>query len=433
MKAKLLISLVALLAIILPSCSSGESADAGDLIATVPSDASIVAVANLKTLSEKADVKNLDDNSMGMIGLLCNPENGIEPSVAVVFNVGYYTYVSGIAADPAKLKAAVEKKNNVKFESQEGVDIAGNTAVSANQYWVNLSGNYIDPREVKHFSTLDKTQSFLSNPQSDALCKFNKDIEGWANIAGLLNTANTDFQQRAIVQAVLQTTFEDAGNLAFSIDFQKGKAVIETDILNTKGKPAKFLFPTETIDIKTVESVGSTTDILAAIAVPNKLITELIKQTSSKGVSMFDIILKSFSGVDGTTAIAMNQNGSAMSGTISTNGQNMSAITQLLAQQNIKTVLDGNNIRVTQGTLTGNSKVAELAKEFKGAMLGVATGSTNEIIRGTNEAISGGAFTLRPSGNSLQARITIIGADPKANILTSIAKAAAQTKAATVN
>jgi len=430
MKTKLLIPLVVLLALILPSCSSGESADAGDLIATVPSDASLVAVANLKTIIEKADTKNLGESSPELADLICNPENGIEPSVAVIFNVGYYTYVSGIAADPAKFKAAIEKKKNVKFEPQEGIDTGGNFAVSANQYWVNITGNYIDAREVKHFSTLDKTQSFLSNPQSEALCKFDKDIEGWANIAGMLNTANTDFQQRAIIQAVLQTAFEDAGNLAFSVDFQKGKATIDTDILNTKGKRAKFLFPTKTIDAKTVESVGTTTDMLAAIAVSNKLISDLIKQTSSQGMSMFNIILKSFSGVDGTTAVAFNQNGSAMSGVITTNGQNMSAITQLLAQHNIKTVLEGNNIRVTQGTLAGNSKVSELAAEFKGAMLGVATGSTRDIMRGTNEAIAGGAFTLRPSGNSLQARITLFGTDPKTNILASIAKAATQTKAA---
>lgn len=144
---------------------------------------------------------------------------------------------------------------------------------------------------------------------------------------------------------------------------------------------------------------------------------------------MFNIILKSFSGIDGTTAVAMSETGTGMSGIISTNGQNMSAITQLLAQQNTKTVLDGNNIRVTQGSVSGLNKVSELAKEFKGAMLGVATGSISDITRNTNDAISGGAFTLRPSGNSLQARITIIGADPKANILTSMAKAAAKAEA----
>lgn len=430
MKTKLLLPLLAVIAIIMNSCSSGESADAGDLIATVPNDASLVAVANLKAIVEKADAKNLGTNPQELADILCNPENGVEPSVAVVFNVGYYTYVSGIAADPAKFKAAIEKKKGVKFTTEDGIDVGGNFAVSANQYWMCIGNTSIDPCEVKHFTSLDKTQSFTSNKQSDALCKFDKDIVGWGNIAGLLNTANADFQQRAIVQAVLQTAFEDASDLSFSVDFQKGKAVIEANILNTKGSLAKFLFPTETIDVKTVESAGTTTDALAAIAIPNKLITELIKQTSSKGVSMFDIILKSFSGVDGTTAVAFNENGSALSGVISTNGQNMAAITQLLAQRNVKTVLDGNKIRISEGTLSGNSQVSELAAEFKGAMLGVATASARDFIKGSNQAVAGGAFTLRPSGNSLQARVVLFGTDRDKNILSGLVKAAAVQSAA---
>lgn len=206
--------------------------------------------------------------------------------------------------------------------------------------------------------------------------------------------------------------------------------MIEANILNTKGSLAKFLFPTETIDVKTVESAGTTTDALAAIAIPNKLITELIKQTSSKGVSMFDIILKSFSGVDGTTAVAFNENGSALSGVISTNGQNMAAITQLLAQRNVKTVLDGNKIRISEGTLSGNSQVSELAAEFKGAMLGVATASARDFIKGSNEAVAGGAFTLRPSGNSLQARVVLFGTDRDKNILSGLVKGASAQSAA---
>jgi len=96
---------MAALAIASTSCSSGQSADASDLIATVPSYASLVAVANVKAILEKAgckvDVEKIspsekisallsagkDESSRRLADAFLNGRSGIEPSVAVIFRV----------------------------------------------------------------------------------------------------------------------------------------------------------------------------------------------------------------------------------------------------------------------------------------------------------------------------------------------------------
>lgn len=53
-------------------------------------------------------------------------------------------------------------------------------------------------------------------------------------------------------------------------------------LMNSKGKKAKYLFPTETVDVKTIESVGGTSSGLIAISIPGKLIKKLQEEVKSK-------------------------------------------------------------------------------------------------------------------------------------------------------
>lgn len=442
MKAKkiLLTIFAAILAATVTSCSSGESADAGDLISTVPSDASVVAVANMHALLEKSGCKvsgddiepspqvlkllqNKKDNMGGFATLFYNGESGIAPTVGVMFRVGYYTYISGIANDPAKFKAAVEKEFGSKFNTEDGVETAGNIALIGNQFWVNVDQKQVDAREVKHFSTLDESQSFMSNPQAESLCKFDKDVVGWLNIAGFMNTAKLGFEERAIAQTAIQTVFEDAANLTFNVSFlDNGVCESEVRIIDSKGKPAKALLPMGKIDLATAEKAGSTANVLIAADIPAKLVSKLTEVTGSGAPSVFGTIMKSFACIDGTAAVVTDNRGNNISGVFTTTGKDMGALSSFLSSIDCTTTIDGNLLKFSKNgaNVAGSASVADLAAELKDASLGVAAMDLKEF---ADEGFKSVIFTLTSESGSYVARVRMKAVNDKQNfLLTAIEK-----------
>lgn len=432
---RFLLPLLTAMTLFLPSCTSEESADAGDLIATVPSDASTVVVANVKALLEKSGCKVdgskitpsqavLDklgkEKNAGYARIFFNGESGVDPSVAILFRVGYNTYITGQADDPSKFKASVEKEFGSKFSTEEGIDIAGNVAVADNRFWVCMDQSTIDARDIRHFITLDKTQSFLSNPYADHLCKIESDVEGWGNIGGLLNTANVDFQQRATLQVALQTLFEDPSSVTLSLDFLNGKAEFKASVINSKGNPAKYLLPTAKVDMNAISSIGGTADAVAALAIPHKLIEMMQKDAGAKGPSVLGVYLQALSSLDGTTAVAFGADASALRGVVMTDGKNTQQLATFLNGMGVQTTVDGKMLRLTRGNLTGQSQVADIAAPLKGSVGGISTSVPTELGGGMAAKATSGSLTLHAAGNSLTINVTLTTADTKKNFLETI-------------
>ncbi len=434
--ARILLPLFTLLALMLPSCSGNSGADAGDLLGTIPSDASLVVVMNAKSVLEKAGCKvsgdkiepgkefqalidrNIKEGDREKIARALNGGTGIDPSVMAVYQVGYYLYFTGYLSDPAKFKAAVEKNLEATFSTEEGIDICQNVAVSNSRFWVNMQQGSIDPREVKHFTALDQTQSFLSNDYASNLTEFSADVEGWGNINGLMNTANFGFQERATLQVAVQTLYEDPSALAFTIDFEKGKARFDLTVLNAKGKAAKFQLPTQTVDVNALATMGGKTDALIALAVPNKLIDKLTKEMNSKGPSVYGEYIKMVQGIDGTIGLALGQGG-AMRGFVTTNGQDFSNLSSLLGEFGLNVTKDGKVLRFTKGDVTGNGDIATLSKELKDAMLGIAYTDLpkNAIL---NVKLPMAVVKLVPEDGTMRLKATATSANENENFLISL-------------
>ena len=446
MVMKIKISLLAVLALmgatLLTGCSKSESADASDLLGAVPSDASMVAVTNLNAMLEKAGCKidgskvkpsealtgavnRIDDKTLNALANdFINGTSGIEPSVAVLFSEGYQIYFSAIAADPDAFKASVEKATGSKFSTSDGVDICGNTALKGNQFWVNLGRHDFDPQNAKHFSSLSKDQSFLSNKASERLVKIEKDIEGWGSIGGVLNTSSLDFQQKAMAQVFMQTLFEDPSNFSFAVNFEKGQLVASAQLLNSKGEPAKYNFPTTAVDVKTIESVGGSAYALLAISIPQKLVKQLQKDADSKKPSMLGMILPSLESVDGTLALAYDGTGNNMRGVITTTGQNTGALIQLLESTGLACKIDGKLVTFSKGNLQGNQKVADMAGYLKDAVAGVTTASPEEAPDALKNSFESGAFTLVPEKGGITMRMLMLSPDKDRNFIITLLNSA---------
>ncbi len=440
------LSLITALLIILgasTSCQRSESADASDLLATVPSDASIVAVANVQAMLEKAGCKVSDDQitpsdeitsliasfkspqAKAIAEAFFNGKSDIDPSVALIFAEGYYKYVTGIAADPDKFKQTVTSITKQQFAVKDDIDICANVALKGNQFWVNLDANSIDPREAKHFATLSKEQSFLSNAAAERLSTFDSDIVGWANIAGALNASSVDFQQRAMLQVALQTTFNDAADATFQLTFNKGEMTGSMGILNSKGKPAKFLLASQALDMKTMESIGGNADILLAIGIPHKLIEQLQKDTQSKSASLLGVYLQALGAIDGTVAIASDTDGNAIRGTVTTNGQSTGQLTSFLDGLGLSVKLDGNMLQISKGQLTGNTPVTELAADLKGAVAGLAAANPKPgSSTGFEAQLKSFALTLKPASSSIELHLNAKSLQADQNFLLTLLRSA---------
>lgn len=442
------LSLIAALLIILggaTSCSRNDSADASDLLATVPSDASVVAVANLQSMLEKSgckidnaeitpsdDIKKAaaaikDQKTRAFAEAFFNSKSGIDPTVAVFFSVGYYKYVTGVAADPSLFKETVSKISGGAFSSQENMEICGNVALKGNQFWVNIGSDAIDAREAKHFATLSGEQSFISNSGSERLTKFETDIEGWANIAGALNAGSLAFQQRAMIQVAMQTIFDDAADASFSITFNKGEAVSRIGLLNSKGKPAKYLLASGELDPKIMESIGGNADALFAMAVPQKLIEQLRKDTQSKSASILGAYLQALGAIDGTVAIAANLDNNALKGVVSTNGQGTAALNEFLNGMGLNVKINGRLLDISKGELTGKTPVSELSKDLKGAMAGIAlTNPRPGKSAAVTDQLTGISATLSKESASVVLNIKTRSAQPDQNFLLTVIRSASR-------
>lgn len=432
----LAITLALLFSAALFSCSGDRSADAESILATVPSDASAVAVINAGSILEKAGCKvdgdkispsdeaadaaaGIKDKDLRLlVQSLLSGESGVAPSAAVVFRLGYYNYLTGTLSTPAKFKAMVEKDFATKFVSEEGVDMAANVAVIDDRFWVNLGQHAVDPKEIKHFTVLDRAQSILANKASERLCQVTKDVEGWGNIPGIVNTFEMGFQERATTQIALQTIFDDPQSISFSAEFKKNEFVAEASVLDSKGSPAKYQFAAGEINLETVNSLGGDAGLVAAIDIPARMIAELKKQTESRSPSMLGIILSSLGSLDGTAAFAVNK---STRGIITTDGKDTSALQQLLSQGGYGTTKDGKFIRVdakfTYGAAATSIPVSELAAPLKGAVAGFS------MANAPGWPLKGAGITslqLRKQRNSLSLNISVKSSDPGENILFSL-------------
>lgn len=405
LKNFLLVSMTVIFTLIAVSCSGNKSADASDLLATVPNDVSMVTVVNVESVlkkmgckidgtiitpgkeTERATENIKDPNLKKLTDMIINGESGIEPTVAVIFQEGYNTFVTGIAAEPSDFKNAFEKAGYASFSKTNGVEVSDNVAVAGNQFWICLN-KYIDPDDIRHFTSIDKTQSFLENKYAENLLVIGKEAEGWANIAGLLNSSVENFQERAMIKTTLELVFDDPSSVVFTVEMNKNEILAEAKVLNSKYKTAKYLLPVSEVDVKTLEWVKGNADGLFAMAVPHSMIEKLQKETSGKGVSLLGEYLKALDSVDGTLGIAFS--GENYSGVIGTTGKNTASLMdfvslalgiELTPHDKVMTFSHGNG-------LSGKTSVTELSANFDDAVAGIFVSEPDKFISSDLDSFS---------------------------------------------
>lgn len=438
MKKRFIPAVLLVICILVGACSRQEDADAGALLKTVPSDVSLVSVVNVRSLLEKAgcEVKdskvrpgkeveaflkeNTDSSFSSAANSFFKEDNGIDPSVAVMFVEGYDRYIVGLLTDSDAFKKMVASRSGMQFNAVEGIDVCGNVAVKDLKFWINMSRrNDIDVSEIKRFISLSEKQSFISDPISSELAEMKKDVEGWSDIRGSINSSELDFSSKGMAVMALEMIFSDATQTRFSIDFSKNKGELALNVLNSKNGNAKFLFPTDKVDIESIKGITGDAEIVAAAAVNSKFVKYLQEQTSGKGVSMLGSFAAMLKGVDGTCALAGGRASDAYRGFITTDGSGVDPLARMLSEMGTTVTKDGKLLKISGDTPGGGSlKVEDTASLFRNAMFGmVMSGAFLDA-----PMLSEVSVMFVPSGNSLELKVVAEGKDQKENFLLQLLK-----------
>lgn len=435
------------------ACSGDDSADAENLLKTVPSSASLVSLANVDELLKDAgcEVKDgkvtpspeisaiissiSDAETRRVLQSLFSGDSGVNPDHAVVFTDSYRTYLTATLTDTDRFREYIESiSSGKKFSEADGVSVCGQVAMKGGQMWMLVSSNSdIEPRTVLSYSTLSESRSFFSKPEAERILKSDSDITLWTDMGSITGSnPNLSIRDAAMATMLTSTVFEDASSVLAAIDFQKGHLTVETDVLNSKCAPSKFLLPLGKIDVATVQKLGGDAETLFAIYFSKELAKKIEGIAGSFGSAIPAEIIDIIKPVDGTVAVAVSTPGDFKGGArgiITLDGKPTPGLLNFL-NQFAGTREEGKTLRfLTKDVYTGSLKVEKSAELFKGKSAGfVASASALGELGFRKDSpismFSTISMMLEPKSGSQHLTFRLDGANSEENILLTILKAA---------
>ena len=427
------------------SCKK-ETVDVTDLLKSIPSSAAGVVVFNVEGLLSDAGCKIKDHEltpGKELMGILQGTSNkqekefmmlfdgstGIEPKGAAVFYDSSRSFLTFALYDVNKFCNFIEKRNGTKFTDEgNGVKLNGKIAVKGAQAWVLLSSDKrIDPDGIAAYASLGVSQSFLTTEIGEKLLVEENDIRGWA----IINTFVNEFvsrSNRSMVTLGMGFLFEDPESVKFKADFKKGELEAECVILNSKGKPAKYLLPSEKIDVAAVKTLGSTCDAMMAFTVNSKLIKKFEQLGASFGGALFGDLGEMFKNVDGTIGLVTGGEGigESVNGFVTTKGDASQTLKDLVSKQIAPISQDGKLLRFSKGDVKGNLSIDECAEELKGCCLGFAADATGFNSLGYGENTPKGFKNIfvkfNPESGGLEVEVEVQTNDSEENALLTLLK-----------
>lgn len=407
------------LMIVLAACSGKSSGDARDLLSTVPADAGAVVVVNVQSLMEKAGFKFKDgkpvppaqaDRWIDSVGdpdmrralhRLATGDLGMAYEAAVAF-VTDQPYVTVLLDDPDRMRAGLDSLLHVTLTERDGVWVGEGWAIKGNQMWAALQYE-ARPEVINRFAELSEKKSYLSNKVADSLTELSKDFSGVADIPAIIHLATSrramSPSQVGMLSMALSALFDNPSHLSLSGDYGKDEQLSLTiGLLNDDYAPAKYLLPVGKVDADAVKAVAPAADIIAAIAVPSKLIDSLEKMASSFGGALPADISELLRPIDGTIVAATDPGKDAFTLTIGTTGDGTSALQNMLATLG-SVVREGKTLRVNSGTMEGGAmKSAQFADLLKGTVAGC-------VVAPVSPDAKPAMVLLRPASGSLEMEI----------------------------
>lgn len=421
-----------ILVFILNACSNGSEDTIKNLFANTPADSELVAVihpekilknsgisikdANVDDISAITDfIGKSDKETSELIEACLSPKSGINWEAAVGFSSAGKGILTLSLTDEDNFLKFMEKELSAEWESENNGKSVFHTykefAVSQSKLFIgkDLSTDYL-----KSLLSLTDVESFNSVEYSATLAKSDDDVSFYGPLDGLMNAGGLGFSSKTQIKMASGMFFNDPKYLIGSMRFSKNGIEGESCILNSKLKPSKCELSLSMIDPARVASLGGNADLVAALAVSQKLVKQILDVASSAGGAMPALYTSIISPLDGTIAYASPESpAAAMKGkkadngfrlTVATNGNNNAALAQML-QTLGKVEIDGTNINVSKGSYgSGLFELEEISKKFNKATFGIAASLDNPSM----PRVEGVILTLEPEDATLKLKFNLL-------------------------
>lgn len=412
------------LSVMLTGCSGNSSGDARDLLATVPSDATFVGVVDIKGLlkatGSKTDGGSItagpmlqdaigsisDEKRRAEIDAVMQGESGVSMTAAVLV-ITSRQYMLLMVDDPEKARKFFAARDE---ELTENDGIASNryAALSGNKLWISLD-NSISTDEIRGFVELSEKQSYASSAGADRLVAMEHTFSGLGDLSGISRNSMVSRQLPGF-SLVLSTLFASPEYLGVTADVTEDTAKASVSVLDEKFKPARYLLPAGSVSKSVVSSLGGTAETVVAFDIPSKLVRKLIDLASSLGGGLPVDVSGLLEPIDGTLAVAMNQDAGNMRGVVTTTGERTSALFDMLGSFGTVT-REGKSLRVISGgEVKGALQLSEAAKLLDGTVGGLVIEDSEAMKR---DGIRRTVITLTNADNGLQLNVDVTF-DPEA-------------------
>lgn len=422
------LALTAVLMTVLAGCSGGVEEDVEMMFGTVPADAPFVYTVNLEETIDQTGGK-VSGNEVKDFGALeevlksagaydKKVASGLEELKEVLKGVkltaaaGFYyqgeAYFTAILSDVDAFREGVDNMKDAKgeWQEEEGLLVKEGFAIADDRLWFS-SRNTPDTEKIRNFMSLSETESFKSNEYAAKMAKSDDAMNFWGSLDALMSNG-LSFSEQTQAKMALSMMFSQPKYLVGSGNFSKDGTELDVSLLNAELKPAKCELEVSEIDTKVVAGLGGNADMVMAMSVSQKLVKQIVDFGASLGGALPPNFKDFISPIDGTLAFATPSPSmgasSAMGnfrGVVSTNGKENAQLAQALGAFS-KVDIDGTTLKLSQGRYgEGEFSVAEVAKEFKDAWLGVAYCSKQ------GSTPMKGLLLLEPADGSLRLRMKI--------------------------
>lgn len=415
------LALLLLLVIIGGACTKSNEDDSLELLSTVPADASAVAVLNLNTIVDRCggsvkdgkitDPGKLDDLARKMLKAdqqkvalrLLSPESGIECSSAVYFAYRGQDYLYALVADEEALRKSIDALWPGEWLTTGKVTHKNRAAICNGRFLLLPNA---DASVAETFANLSEPESFSSNEYAATLAKSTDAMCAWATIEGMMKASSLSFSEQTMAKMALGMSFNSPKYLTATANIDSDGTTVTASILDANMKPAKCELQLSKLDTKLIASLGGNANTVVAASVSEKLVKQFVQLAQSFGGNMPQAYNDALGSLDGTVVIALSEDMSKIDsdnvgykGAIQTNGKNNATLLQALEAFTGKATIDGNTFLFgNEGYGNGIAPLADVAKRFEGAWLGVATAVPVADTKETGCLY----LTLIPDGNSLK-------------------------------
>ena len=414
---KIALGLVALLLVVAAGCRKGNNEGALD---TIPSNTAYFCVVNVSKINDNlgnetrsdGDVKLSRDFSQildrfgkdgdEMRKMLTDNKASLDFKMPLtIFEYKGSLITTFFVRDEEDFRDFL-KQNDHTMKEKSGVWEADSRYFMAdNQVWISEGASTFTSQTVTYLTNLDEKESLAGEEYAVSLVGGDADMSGWIDIAKL---TSMQYAPNMGANVMLNTIFDGAKYLPFTLKFEDGSATAEMKVLNAKFEPAPYLIKSSGIDASLLESYKGRGSLFFAFSMEPKQIKQLLDQYGNLAGAAMKPFLDLLADIDGTiigsaTMSSISPSFGIMAGFTSdeTASQASRQLSQMFSGE-AAVEQTGKNIYIHVNA-DGGDDISKYIDDLKGALWGMAYGGS-EISEQTGGMIRKCVVKAVPEGES---------------------------------